>query len=62
MGKEKHVGNFGGLGEGGGSRISGKFFVKLGRAETFVNFGCRWTMMDYCIIGCKGVKNISWLT
>jgi hypothetical protein len=35
-----------------------RVFVRLGRAETVVNFGCKWTMIDYCVIRCKGVKTI----
>lgn len=58
MGKEEHVGNLGDCGRVVEFEFQGRVFVKLGRAETFVNFGCRWTMIDYCTIRCKGVKTI----
>jgi len=38
--------------------FQGRVFVELGRVETFENFECRWTMIDYCIIRCKGAKTI----
>jgi len=38
--------------------FQGRVFVKPGKAETFVNFGCRWTMRDDCRTRCAGVKTI----